>query len=503
MKKIIKLLPILFISAAVTGCNEENTEKPKLEKTHLNYTYSDVCSNYYRTSNAIPNQGEPSLLVIPVYFSDSDQFIPTNKKDEVKQDLEKAFFGTDEDSGYHSVSSYYSTLSQNKCNLKGTVADWIDVEYSSLDYSINENATATFCTELVEKYFETTHEDRTKYDLDKNGYLDGVVLIYAVPDHDQFGGGNSYSNYWAYTNWITSTANVEKPVACNFMWASYDFLYSRSVARQKFGNFYGSGDGEYKLDTHIYIHETGHMFGLVDYYDYSYQFSPAGGFSMQDHNVGSHDPYSIMALGWCDPYIPTESCEITLNPFQSSRDCIVLSNQWNNINSPFDEYLIIEYYTPDGLNELDHNHQYANHPTGAADSGIRVWHVDARLLYNAHMKDATNVTCDPKTTNGKVIHMMSNTYYGTNGRSYISTLGSSYANYNILQLIRNEETETYQPHNHFDKFSLFKTGSKFSMNTFGKQFVNKAKLNQGTVLGWTFTVEIENNQAKINLTRTI
>ncbi|MCQ2086891.1 MAG: hypothetical protein MJZ37_02295 [Bacilli bacterium] len=505
MKKLSKYLSFLFLSTLVVACGEENVIEPEgLTKTKLSYTYSDVCENYYRTSSAIPNQGDPNLLILPIYFTDSNEYIPSDKKEVVKKDIEQAFFGTKEELGCDSVGSYYSTLSSGKCNLNGTVSDWIEVDQASIEYSISETNTATFCAQVVDKYFEESHDNRSKYDLDKNGYLDGVIFIYGVPDHENFRNGSSYSNFWAYTNWTDLKANKDAPNICNFMWASYDFMYSKATARAKVGNMYGSGDNTYStLDTHIFIHETGHMFGLVDYYDYSYQFSPAGGFSMQDHNVGSHDPYSVMALGWAEPYIPTESCSITINPFQSSRDCIILSNQWNTLNSPFDEYLMIEFFTPDGLNEFDHNHQYMSHPSGPSESGIRLWHVDARLLYNPYLKDASKVTCDPKTESGKVMHMMSNTYYGVNGRGYISPLGNTFANYNVLQLIRNEEVETYQPHNHFDKYSLFKDGSKFSMNTFAKQFVNSGKLNQGKVLGWTFTVSIENNQATINLTRTI
>ena len=506
MKRICVLFSILFISTALIGCGEtENVTN--IEKTHLNYTYSDVCSNYYRTSNAIPNQGEPEILILPVYFNDSNTFIPENKKEVVKADIEKAFFGTKEEVGFESVKSYYSTLSSNKCNLKGKVSDWINVDESYETYGVNEESTTVLVERVVNKYFDTNNDSRKKYDLDGNGYLDGVVVIYAAPDYDNIKRGMNYSNLWAYTNWINSRANIDNPVVCNFMWSSYDFMYSKSIATQKVGYAAGSGDDtntDLLIDTHVYIHEMGHMFGLVDYYDYSYQFSPAGAFSMQDHNVGSHDPYSVMALGWCDPYIPTESCTITLNSFQSSRDCIILSNSWNSINSPFDEYLLLEFYTPDGLNKFDHDHKYQNaRATGPNESGIRLWHVDGRLVYDS-MKDPNKVTCDPTLSTSKVMHMMSNTYSGSSySRAYTSPLGSAYTNYNVLQLIRNEETETYQPHNSFDKYSLFKNGDKFSMNTYGKQFVNRAKLNSNKVLGWNFSVEISNNEAKINLTRTI
>lgn len=489
-------------------------EEVKVEKTKLNYTYLDYMNNYYKTSSAIPNQGEPEILVIPVYFNDSDNFIPEDKKELVKNDIEKCFFGTKEDCGFESVTSYYSTLSCGKCNLKGKVTNWANIDHSYTDYSNSEDSTTALVKSVTDNYFASSNEDRTKYDIDKNGFLDGIVLIYAAPDADNF--TTRYGNLWAYTNWdFNAKASIESPTVCNFFWASYDFMYSKIKANEKLGNYYGGGDGSNAnllLDTHVYIHEMGHMFGLVDYYDYSYQYSPAGGFSMQDYNVASHDPFSAMALGWVEPYIPTKSCTITINTFQSSRDVILLANTWNDINSPFDEYILVEFYSPDGLNQFDHENQYfANNknkrrPTGPDECGIRVWHVDARLIANPYARDLSKITTNPNVE-GKISHMMSNTYLDSsssgNGRGYISILGSDYANYNVLQLIRNEETETYKTKNAFDKYSLFKDGSSFSMNSFAKQFVNKGRLNTNKPLGWNFKVSIENNQATITLIRTI
>ena len=534
MKKSTFLISILLSPLSLIACGEttnENSnnssvvdppivnpidgkEEVKVEKTKLNYTYLDYVNNYYRTSSAIPNQGDPEILIIPIYFTDSSDYIPEDKKDIVKNDIEKCFFGTKEDCGFESVTSYYSTLSCNRCNLKGKVLDWVSVEHSFMDYAYSEDSTVALVKSVTNDYFESSNDDRTKYDIDKNGFLDGVVLIYAAPDSDNL--DRRYSNLWAYTNWdIYAEANIESPSMCNFFWASYDFMYSKTSAYDKLGRYYGGGDSSNNkllLDTHVYIHEMGHMFGLVDYYDYSYQYSPAGGFSMQDYNVGSHDPYSCMALGWCEPYIPTESCTITLNTFQSSREVILLTNTWNDINSPFDEYILVEFYSPDGLNQFDHENQYfaldrsKKRPVGPDECGIRVWHVDARLIENPYGKEPSKITYDPKVV-GKVSHVMSNTYYDSSsngyGRGYLSILGSSYANYNILQLIRNEETETYKTKNAFDKYSLFKDGATFSMNSFAKQFVNKGRLNTNKVLGWNFKVSIENNQAKITLLRTI
>lgn len=42
--------------------------------------------------------------------------------------------------------------------------------------------------------------------------------------------------------------------------------------------------------------------------------------------------------------------------------------------------MLIEYYTPTGLNELDAKTPYgSNHIQGESEAGVRIWHVDNRL----------------------------------------------------------------------------------------------------------------------------
>ena len=283
-------------------------------------------------------------------------------------------------------------------------------------------------------------------------------------------------------------------------------MYGSEVVASRTGKSntkYGGGDTSHcSIDTHTFIHEMGHMFGLEDYYDYSKNnYSPAGGFSMQDANVGGHDPFSSFALGWGKAYIPTTSITIDLKSFVQSGEMIILSPSWNTGNSAFDEYLIIEYFTAEGLNALDTTYAYMKsarktYPTGTKNSGIRVWHVDARLLYTRTGEwSANNVTTNPKETGGRVTLMMMNTYYDNTEQSlaYCSPLGVNYANYNLLQLIRNDKTATYKPKNYVKDSDLFHMGDTFSMDAYKKQFVNSNKLNSNKSLGFTFTVNACNS----------
>lgn len=479
----------------------------ELVKTPITKTMQDYSYNNLFGLGATPTLNKSKVIVVPVWLSDSTNYISLDKKSEIRDNIEKAFFGTSEDTGWESVSSYYSKASFGKYQFDGIVTDWFDCGLSTNYVGSNESRTTTLTSSAINfvknKLGDNSLQD---YDQDGDGFLDGLIMIYAAPDYSQ--ANRQLGNLWAYTSWVTSNKkNLQDPTVNVFHWASYDFLFSpgEDALKATGKSAYGTGDtSNCYIDAHTFIHETGHMLGLNDYYDYSGQFIPAGGFSMQDYNVGGHDPYSIMALGWTDPYIPTESTTITIKPFQDSGDIVLLTPEFNNCNSPFDEYLLLEYYTPTGLNRFDTYNAYSgSYPTGLDKPGIRLWHVDARLVYGSSYRDVkySKQTNDPTTEEGKVYMMMTNTYYYT-GIESISILGKDYSHYNELQLIRNDKSETYKPKNDISPSSLFYKGDSFDMKTYYKQFYNGASLNNEKPLGWSFNVmNIDENGATIQFSK--
>ena len=485
------------------------------------YNYGDLVDNSVYALSCTPSTGNAKLLIIPVWFTDSSNFISESKRDYVRSDIEKTYFGTKDETGWNSVKSYYEEESLGALTLSGTVSAWYECGKSYKDYGsdpANNESGAPKTSALVETatnwYFSNhTSEKRRDYDSDGDGYLDGVMLIYAAPDYETLN-NDIYDNLWAFCFWIQdyTAQNPLNPGVNAYFWASYDFMYGQEVASSRTGKTYHAGDTSHcSIDAHTYIHEMGHMFGLEDYYDYSNNsYQPACGFSMQDHNVGGHDPFSSFALGWGKAYVPNESTTIDLKPFATDGEMIILSPNWNSYNSPFDEYLILEYYTDLGLNNHDAHNKYMrqygkNYPTGSLDYGIRLWHVDARLLYTATGEFSANkVTVNPKISSGRVALMMSNIYYDGSDYSeaYCSPLGTSYANYNALQMIRNNTSATYKPKDMFSSSSLFKAGDEFSMSKFSKQFVNAGKLNTKTDLGFSFEVNACNSTyASITITK--
>ena len=500
-------------SSSSSSSSSSNPGPEELKPIKPGYTYADYLENSYGIIDGTPSVGTANLLVIPIWFTDSTTWIKKDHRDNVRNDIATAYFGSNEETGWRSVETFYEEESHGALMLNGTVSEWYELNKASTTYRKNYDATTNLVNTAVTWYFANhTDESRKDYDCDRDGYLDGVMLIYGAPDNGSSGDYNA-ENLWAYCYWVqkSSYKSFSNPGPNQYFWASYDFMYSNgSDASSRTGvtsKAYGGGDTSHcTVDAHTYIHEMGHMFGLEDYYDYSGQYNPAGGFSMQDSNVGGHDPFSIFSLGWGEAYVPTKTTTIKLKPLTESGEMIILSPSWNAYNSPFDEYIVLEYFTPTGLNKLDTTYSYSGqYPKGSGMGGIRVWHVDARLLYipnNSRTVSADNVTTDVKTTLGDVTLMMSNTYYGNDGQDYITDLGAAYADYNILQQIRNSTSATYKPKDDMSSSSLFLDGDSFSMSKFSKQFVKNGKLNANIDLGFTFTVgSLTSEYATVNITK--
>jgi M6 family metalloprotease-like protein len=323
--------------------------------------------------NDLPSVGDVNILVVPVRFQDSthveDKYCTY---EEMKENIEVAFFGEDYETGWESVSSFYKKSSYNKLNIQGEVTDWFttDKTFDELTrLTVNEYTDPTiYILRQVDDWYKENYGETTEFDKDKDGYIDAIWMVYDAPYLNQ----NRID--WAYTTWDFMNHElpyVESPIAYTYAWASVDFMYD--------GN-YKDENNNTLVDAHTLIHETGHLLGLEDYYDYDGKETPLGSLDMMDTNIGDHNGYSKYSLGWTNPYVVTDECEVEIKPFQENGDIILVKNDWNK--SSMDEYLLIEFYTPTGLNALDAQDLKENkYKTLYQENGIKIYHVDARLGY--------------------------------------------------------------------------------------------------------------------------
>lgn len=368
------LLSIIFMVGATACQNKSDSiNGPAYYKAQsFNIALKDVkdSSNRFKEGTIVdlPSTGNQKMLVIPVDFTDYPSSYLDTEQELSRDKINDVFFGKEEDTAYESVKTYYEKSSYGKLHLDGFVSDWFHYDKTFAEASISlrkdEDPTWAILRSAIEWYKEQSVNlnwpSANEFDQNKDGYIDAVWLVYSAP----FINGASSSFQWAFTFWdYMQPANLESPVANTYSWGSYYFI----------------AEGGYKLpDAHTFVHETGHLLGLEDYYSYDYRdWGAVGLLDMMDGNIGDHNAYSKSLLNWTTPYIVEKPCSITLKPFADSGDFIILGNDWNG--SMYDEYLMIEYYTPFGLNAFDSLKKYTNSSQMFTECGVKVYHIDSRL----------------------------------------------------------------------------------------------------------------------------
>lgn len=462
-----------------------------ISKTTLGSGISDYNSNLRIPS--IPTTGTTKSLVVPVKFTDSDDYI-TNYNN-VREDIGKCFFGTNEDVGWRSVKTYYEEESHGLLTYTGKVSEiYNDTHSSNYYYYSNDDHTHTLKDNILDWYF-TNHpeEDIRDYDVDGDGYFDSLNLVYLAPDAATSGVTRQVApNLWAMVKANSfHSPDVDNPPSNRYFWASYDFIYpTKEIALARTGksnysapaNSSGNSNvGNEKLMARTFIHETGHMLGIDDYYSYSEDgVYFAGDKNMQTLNYMGHDPYSVMLYNWAEPYIPEISTTITIGDFQKTHDVILLTPEWNSVDSPFDEYFLLDLYVPtSGLNEFDATVKYPTDPSFNT-VGVRLWHVDSRLATKAsHFED---FTFDPTATGA---HIITDNSYGETDDDDLE----QYDRFMLLQLVRNVEDYDYATSGRLTADHYFQAGDTFSMSDFTTQFVNGNKMDNGKDLGWTVRID--------------
>ena len=450
----------------------------------LDYNYMDLLNNTPWTEDNgryMPNSGSIKSLVIPVWFANSSSMI--SDRDMVREKLNIAFNGAHQENGWNSVKTYYYELSNHTLNYNATIANWYEVGQPFSYYDDNSTNKKQLVLNAVDWYFTNNPSDsRSSYDSDHNGVYDSICILYGSNESDT--GMVRFENY-------SNATDSDHPGVKYHMWATV---------------FEALDDTNHSdADSHVFIHETGHMLGLMDYYDYGGDTRPAGGFNMQEHTTGSHEAFSITALGWGKVIVPETDTVIELEDYESSHVAILLSNHPEGANSPFDEYMLLELFAPTGTKKFDATYKWKGfYSRGPQEPGIRLWHVDARLTQFGSSGYSTNLVTDP--TLGRVTEAFTNTSTGTN---HGSKLGEEYNKYSILFNVRNNApTEDYYGNEIkvINETHLFRTGDSFAWGDCVNQFTNGSKMNDGSTFNWTFSVDSINTidgkaVATINITR--
>ena len=476
-RRFIFLVPLYI--AALTGCGLagttviSNNSRPDIAPGQADSgdgynKVSDFSFNLQDVKKTIglsclPSKGEQSLLVVPVQFSNGPSW--TSSHLEV---VRKGFFGAPSETGWQSVSSFFDASSYGNLRIRGEVTEPLKVPVSTTQAAKHTSNGNPAPDEIAVEYFNADDSYdyiRRNYDTNGDGYVDSIVFVYSNSiDSDK--------GYWAWVYWADDKPSSTKPGVNSYLWMSYDF-------------FTGSNYAAYKnaIDSHTAIHETGHLLGLDDYYQYDKdnKFDPSGGIEMHSYNIGDDNIYSKFALGWVNPYHVKTDSSVTLKLRSSSfyGDAIILNDDWNK--NSMDEYIMIEYYTPEGMNEQDSKYAYT--PNGDYANkmytvrGFRIYHIDSRM-----------VEIDAKGKFKRYASTLDKGYYvvGASNSPSRSYLKEHAVDYKYVHLLESNGKNTFKTGECASNETLFKSGSSFVASA--EFFSNGSKFNNGAEVGYRIEV---------------
>jgi len=319
----------------------------------------------------------PNILVLLIKFPDQE---PTDLKNggdtDVNHDTDWAEDrwtdstapGNLEDG---SVAYYYTQCSYGKLDLTGDVYNdtdfsssicdsdgWITSAYDRADID-HGNTWPEVVQDAVQQV--DPYVDFSDYDSNGDGYVDGLVTIYA--GEDDYG-----SSFW------------------HFRWSGY-VSYTTDGVRLRNG-VWTSEEGYYRT----WCHEFGHELGLPDFYDVGGSSSgddmPGMGYwglmGSWTTNTGKIPPYpcalSRVHLGFVDPVevgTKTSGTSFTINRATSATNTDTILRLWRN-SAVGKEFFLVEYRDTD-----DDTMNFDQKLPGSG--GLLIWHVDEdRTTGNNH-----------------------------------------------------------------------------------------------------------------------
>lgn len=453
----------------------------EVELAYTIYDYGEKNVYNWKYAPAMRKDGiqKTPVLVVPVLVPGAS--LSRAEEETVKENIETAFFGKSADMNYESLRSYFLQSSFGQLEITGRVTDVFDARAdSSFYHSLYDLDNYNF-PDLAQECADFATDlgiDLSAYDSDKDGLIDAMWLVWVGC------GYNSNTVYWPFS---TSTqADVDPtrdfPIVNNIGWCGETFLTDFSE--------------DNPIDAHVVIHETSHMLGLSDYYSYTgYGYAPLGDVDMMNQNVGDHNPYSKMLLGWKTPYLVYgNDVEITLESSVTSGDFIVLLDDEYQFKAtkdgtkalfnPFDEYLVLDYYSNQGKLSGQYYDAYAAEPIDG--KGGRLHHVDNRLFSvdasyrTTLLEDSTTAFTNAVKWPYKAIDNSSETY-DTN-----FALDRKYGAMDEIRLI--DRNKRYlSSYSLPDQNTLFYAGDSFSLPSYRGQFLN-GKMDSEKSFSTTFEV---------------
>ena len=269
----------------------------------------------------------------------------------------------------------------------------------------------------------------------------------------------------------------------------------------------------------ILIHETGHIFGLEDYYNSKTKegendFETLGMYDMQAFDMGDWNVFSRFAAGWLDPYVIDGTMdEVTLRLGCSSEvpDAVLIPTAagWNG--TAFDEYILIDVMAPYAANALDWE-RLCQLPLVQPDDpriagGVRVYHADGRLV---RAEIGATAVYTPVNTYEEILAVTQEQHVWLwrrflNSDGYEPKLPEDSFGKHQIEIVPSDGSGRFRGKDQIMFWQavdsllvndLFGPGDVFSMEKCAGAFVDEPLMNNGSSLDYEMTVDFYDPEAR-------
>ena len=407
-----------------------------------------------------------------------------------------------------SVSSYYQYNSYGKADL-----DFHFMIYDSkmtCKESYDRNSSSYDFLEDIFDYAKNHYEgDFNELDKNNDGYADLVIFLGGEDPYKTVKDGSMYHVYsasGAVNSWSIPT--VGDPQMKYFIKVPFYGMENDPEPANR------------ESALRVLIHEIGHAYGLMDYYDFvpynGGTLDVVGTFDMQSYDVGDWNCFSRFSVGWLDPYlinddIKSVTLKLTCSSENNNAILIPTSKGWNG--TAFDEYLLIDVMAPEGANGYDWDwglNEWQAKPMGAQlEGGVRILHVDARLALKTSKENEYEelvAVFSPVDGYDEIMSILNDPGYGNRmslshryscSNGYEPLIEGDSRFFHILDIVPRDGSDKYRistpsEYWYFYLFSpgdLFTTGDVFSMEEKSAAFPNAPYANNGGTFDYSVKIE--------------
>jgi M6 family metalloprotease-like protein len=329
-----------------------------------------------KSTNKAGNSGAKGTvknLVVLCKFADHDFGVHTRPQEDYNV-LWNAVGGDPTLAPTGSVRDCFLENSYGQLTINSTVAAWVTLPHTeayyaagsnglSLNYPNNAQGMVADALDAVDLFI-----DFADFDLDLNGRIDAISIIHSGYGAETGGGGG---------DWIWSHRWALFQIPGTFWWVSND-LNSNGEAVDVFDYhtepaLWGSSGNQISR-IGVAAHETGHFFGLPDFYDTDGGGQGAGSWGMMANAWGFdqsqlHPPHfsahSKIFLGWLEPIVIDSLNRYTVPNVEFNPVVYRINAGYPGYpDVPNDEYLLIENRQPLGIE------------SAMPQGGLAIWHID-------------------------------------------------------------------------------------------------------------------------------